>query len=100
MQVFPKQIPRHGDLGKLERDIATVANDLGADLDQLFPARCYGLVFDLLRQRQCLLRVNSRRWRKRRVMSGSERKADLNSVATEIQFANVCLYEPIDVKAV
>ncbi len=35
--------------------------------------------------------VNSRRWRKRRVMSGSERKADLKSVASEIQFANVCL---------
>ncbi len=28
---------RDGDLGELERDVATVADDLGADLDQLLP---------------------------------------------------------------
>jgi len=32
-QDFPKQVPRHGNLGQLERDIATMADDLGADLD-------------------------------------------------------------------
>jgi hypothetical protein len=30
-----KHLPRHRDLGHLERDVATVADDLGADLDQL-----------------------------------------------------------------
>jgi hypothetical protein len=39
VQVFPKQIPRHGHLGKLERNIATVANDLGADFHQLIVER-------------------------------------------------------------
>src|SRR5437870_12206949 len=28
-------LPRHRDLGHLERDVATVADNLGADLDQL-----------------------------------------------------------------
>ena len=36
-QDFPEQFPRHGNLGQLERDIAAVAHDLGADLDQLLP---------------------------------------------------------------
>ena len=34
-QDFRKHLPRHRDLGHLERDVATVADDLGADLDQL-----------------------------------------------------------------
>ncbi len=33
-QDFPKQVPGHGDFGQLERDVATVAHDLGPDLDQ------------------------------------------------------------------
>ena len=32
-QDFPEQVPWHRHLGQLERDIATVADDLGADLD-------------------------------------------------------------------
>ena len=35
LQDFPKQVPGHGDFGQLERDVATVAHDLGPDLDQL-----------------------------------------------------------------
>ncbi len=34
---FPKQLPRHRNLGQLESDIAAVAHDLGANLDQLLP---------------------------------------------------------------
>ncbi len=32
-QDFPKQAPRHGNLGQLERDVAAMADDLGPDLD-------------------------------------------------------------------
>ena len=34
-QDFPEQFLRHGDLGQLERDVPAMADDLGADLDQL-----------------------------------------------------------------
>jgi hypothetical protein len=34
-QDFRKHLPRHRDLGQLEADVAAVADDLGADLDQL-----------------------------------------------------------------
>ncbi|MGH7030840.1 MAG: hypothetical protein ACREEZ_10485, partial [Stellaceae bacterium] len=34
-QDFRKHLPRHGDLGQLEGDVAAVADDLGADLGQL-----------------------------------------------------------------
>ena len=36
-QDFPEQFPRHRHLGQLEGDVAAVAHDLGADLDQLLP---------------------------------------------------------------
>ena len=36
-QDFPEQFPRHGNLGQLERDVPAMADDLGADLDQLLP---------------------------------------------------------------
>ena len=36
-QDFPEQFPRHGNLGQLESDIATMADDLGPDFDQLLP---------------------------------------------------------------
>lgn len=35
LQDVGEQAPRHGNLGHLEGDIAPVADDLGADLDQL-----------------------------------------------------------------
>ena len=54
-----EQASRDCDFGKLERDIATMPDDLGADLDQLFPQCGERTVFDLLRQRQCLLWVTS-----------------------------------------
>ena len=38
-QDFPEQFLRHGNLGQLERDVPAMADDLGADLDQLFPQR-------------------------------------------------------------
>ena len=38
-QDFPEQLPRHRNLGQLKRDVATMANNLGADLDQLLPQR-------------------------------------------------------------
>jgi hypothetical protein len=34
-QDFPEHLPRHRDLGHLERDVAAMADDLRADLDQL-----------------------------------------------------------------
>lgn len=43
---------RHGDLGHLESDIAAVADELGADLDQLLPQAGQRPLFDLLRCRQ------------------------------------------------
>ncbi len=38
-QDFPEQLPRHRHLGHLERDVATMADHVGADLDQLFAER-------------------------------------------------------------
>ncbi len=49
-QDFPEQLPRHRNLRQLESDIATVADDLGANLDELVAERSQRLVFDLLRQ--------------------------------------------------
>ncbi len=34
-QDFLKQVPGHRDFGQMERDVATVAHDLGANLDHL-----------------------------------------------------------------
>ncbi len=36
-QDFPKQVPGHGDFGQLEPDVATMADNFDADLDQLLP---------------------------------------------------------------
>ncbi len=56
VQDVGEQASRDCDLGKLERDIATVADDLGSDLHQLFPQRAqrsfnvgYWLKADVLR---------------------------------------------------
>jgi hypothetical protein len=38
-QDFLEHLPRHRDLGHLEGHVAAVADDLGADLDQLLPAK-------------------------------------------------------------
>ncbi len=38
-QNFPKQVPGHGDFGQFERNVATMPDDLRADLDQLLPQR-------------------------------------------------------------
>ena len=43
---------RHGDLGHLESDIAAVADEPGADLDQLLFQAGQRPVFDRLRRRQ------------------------------------------------
>ena len=56
-----EQASRDCDLGKLERDIATVADDLGADLDQFLPQGHQRPVLHLLRQRQSPLMAISRR---------------------------------------
>ena len=34
---YPKQLPRNSNLGQLESYIATIADNLGADVDQLLP---------------------------------------------------------------
>ncbi len=34
---YPKQLSRHRNLGQLESSIATIADNLGADVDQLLP---------------------------------------------------------------
>jgi hypothetical protein len=43
--------PRHGDLGHLESDIAAVADEFGADLDQLL-LEAQRPLLDRLRRRQ------------------------------------------------
>ena len=50
---------RDCDFGELERDIASMAHHPRADLDPLFPQCGERPMFDLLRQRQCLLWVIS-----------------------------------------
>ncbi len=67
----------YGDLRHLERDIATVASNRGADLDQLLPQRGQRPVFDLLRQPQCLLWVISGHFSYPSVMSALGGKADI-----------------------
>ena len=47
-----EQVSRNGDLGHLEGDIAAVADDLRADLDQLFLQARQRPVFDRLGRRQ------------------------------------------------
>src|SRR5258705_12355515 len=47
-----EHLPRDGDLGHLEDDIAAVADDLRADLDQLFLQTRQRPVHDRLRRRQ------------------------------------------------
>ena len=49
-QNFPEQVPWHRHFGHLERDVATMADDLGSDLDQLLPRRGQRPVFQFLRQ--------------------------------------------------
>src|SRR3546814_6708479 len=36
-QDVPEQIAAYGNFGRLERDVAAMSDDLGADLDQLIP---------------------------------------------------------------
>ncbi len=36
-QDFPKQVPGHGDFGQLEREVAAMADNFGADFDQPRP---------------------------------------------------------------
>jgi hypothetical protein len=42
---FPEQFPRHRHPSQLERDVPAMANDLGADLDQVLPQRGQRPVF-------------------------------------------------------
>jgi hypothetical protein len=51
-QNLGEHVPRHGDLGHLESDIAAVAHELRADLDQLRPQADQRPVLDRLRRRQ------------------------------------------------
>ena len=51
-QDFLEQLPWNGDLGQLECDITTMANDLGSDLDQLPPQRGQRPMLHFLGQRQ------------------------------------------------
>ncbi len=59
-QDFPKQVPRHGDFGQLERDVPGMAHDLGPDLDQLLAQGGQRSVLWLLRYGRLLLWVTSR----------------------------------------
>ena len=49
---FREQVPWDGNLGHLEGDIASVADDFRADLDQFFLEACQRPVFDGLGRRQ------------------------------------------------
>jgi len=51
-QNFLEQVPRHGNLGQLESDIAAMADDLGPDLHQLLPQRGQRPMLHLPRQSQ------------------------------------------------
>jgi hypothetical protein len=44
-----EQIAGHGDLRHLERDVTAIADDLGADLDQLLADRGQRPVLDFFR---------------------------------------------------
>ena len=48
-QDFLEQVPRHGNLGQLERDVTAMSHDLRSDLDQLMAQRNQRLVLDVLR---------------------------------------------------
>ena len=54
-QDFGEQGSWDGDLRQLKGDVAAVAHDLRANLDELLPRRGQGPVLDLIGQRQCLL---------------------------------------------
>ncbi len=49
-QDFPEHFPRHGNLGQLERDVATMSDDFHADLDKLVEQRGQRPMLDLLSQ--------------------------------------------------
>ena len=51
-QDFLEQFPRHRDLGHLEDDVAAMAHDLGADLDELLPQARQRPLLDRLGQCQ------------------------------------------------
>ena len=51
-QDSPKQVPRHGNLRQLERDVATMADNFGPDLDQLLAQSGQRPVLDRLGQCQ------------------------------------------------
>ena len=51
-QDLGEQHPRNGDLGHLEGDIAAVADELRADLDQLLPQAGQRPLLDRLRRRE------------------------------------------------
>ncbi len=55
-QVLSEQRSCDGDFRLLESDVATVAHELAADLDELLPKYCQRPVFDLL-QRQSAQKV-------------------------------------------
>ncbi len=57
-QDFSKQVPGHGVLGQLERDVPAMADSFGPDLDRLLALARMRPVLDLLRQVQCLFWVN------------------------------------------
>jgi len=48
-RISSKQFPRHDDLGKLEKDVVGIANNLGADLDQFLPRQRHRSVPHTLR---------------------------------------------------
>ncbi len=81
-QDFPKRVPGHGDFGQLERDVATVADDFGPDLDQLLAQARMRPVLDLLRQVQCPLRVCAVVRRRSSVGASPTRQLSLQPEAT------------------
>ena len=54
-QDLSEQGPWDGDLRQLERDVAAMSHDLGADLDELLPQCGQRPVLDLPRQYRLLL---------------------------------------------
>src|ERR1700752_4950817 len=77
-KISVNNLPRHRGLGHLDRDVATVADDLGADLDQLLAQagqrpRLRGLRHRSVRMKLLRLEANTWSWR-RTALAAKERR--------------------------
>ena len=86
-----EQASRDCDLGKLERDIATVADDLGADLDELLAQARGRPMTGCVGHGECRLRVNYRHRAVSSKVSALRLIADLRGANQNQFFLSVCI---------